>query len=78
MTYAKLFLVFKSTFIMSQNFNIRYLILFILFNTIYSFTLSQDIPSPDIFLGYSLGSRLTIHSRIVDYFRRLPFRHHKF
>ena len=56
---------------MSRNFKIRFLILFILAATDHSFTFSQNIPSPEKFLGYPLGSRFTTHSRIVDYFRAL-------
>jgi len=29
---------------------------------------SQDIKSPDEFLGYELGSQFTFHHRAVDYF----------
>ncbi len=54
---------------MSGNFKIRYLILFILLDSIYSFTFSQEVPSPEKFLGYPLGSRFTTHSHIVDYIR---------
>ena len=33
-----------------------------------SFTKSQNIITPDAFLGYKLGSKFTVHSRIVNYF----------
>ena len=56
---------------MSRNFKIRYLILFILLNSIYAFAFSQEVPSPEKFLGYPLGSRFTTHSHIVDYFRAI-------
>ena len=32
------------------------------------FTQAQNIVTPDAFLGYKLGSRFTVHSRIVNYF----------
>ena len=34
-------------------------------------TLFAQIPSPDEFLGYSLGSRFTPHQKVVDYFKKV-------
>ena len=34
-------------------------------------TAQQAVPTPDEFLGYTLGDRFTPHHRIVDYFREL-------
>lgn len=35
---------------------------------------SQDIQSPETFLGYTLGDRFTFHHRVIDYFRHVASR----
>src|SRR5690606_6680852 len=44
------------------------LIFLILFS---SFTFSQNVKSPDDFLGYQLGTEFTRHSDVIDYFNNL-------
>ena len=44
-----------------------FLSLFLLFS-LASTTNAQSILTPDAFLGYKLGSKFTVHSRIVNYF----------
>ena len=34
-------------------------------------TVKPQTPSPDEFLGYSLGSRFTPHQKVVDYFKKV-------
>jgi len=42
-----------------------------IFIILIKFTFAQSIQSPDIFLGYPLGSQYTLHYKIVDYFKRI-------
>jgi len=42
----------------------------LIFIILIKFTFAQSIQSPDLFLGYPLGSQYTLHYKIVDYFKR--------
>ena len=42
-----------------------------IFIILIKFTFAQSIQSPDLFLGYPLGSQYTLHYKIVDYFKRI-------
>jgi hypothetical protein len=46
----------------------RLLLSVVFFGSVFT-VFSQDIQSPEKFLGYKLGNQFTPHSRIVDYFR---------
>jgi len=66
----------EQKYFIQHSFRYTYLIakywILLLFCTIINFlAFSQDIPSPEKFLGYPLGDRFTTHNRIVDYFRAI-------
>jgi len=44
--------------------------LFVVLSSI-SFTIAQNLQSPDTFLGYKLGTQFTRHHKVVDYFKHL-------
>lgn len=46
-------------------------ILSLLFLGLINSTLFAQIPSPDEFLGYPLGSKFTPHQKVVDYFKKV-------
>jgi hypothetical protein len=49
----------------------RYFFLLLSFFIVSTTAFSQNIQSPDEFLGYELGTRFTNHYRVVDYFQYL-------
>src|ERR1700722_15529590 len=48
---------------------LKRLLLFVCFTAITLTAFSQDIRSPEKFLGYKLGEQFTPHYKIVEYFR---------
>ncbi|RZL18227.1 MAG: zinc carboxypeptidase, partial [Pedobacter sp.] len=46
-------------------------ILSLLFLSVLSTVVFAQIPSPDEFLGYPLGSKFTPHQKVVDYFKKV-------